>query len=134
MMVCYKGSYCIICQYMLKKPWKWGKIFWVLANFVSKFIYCFEIYCEINLEAKDIIPVYLGQGVRHMGWSWSWKRRVVINVIMKFLQEVGIAYNFYTSKGLRKFIVLPTWLFFLLNTLVFTYTYITITLVLWFIL
>jgi hypothetical protein len=42
-------SYSPICQHMLEK---WGIIFWVLANSISKFIYCFEIYYSINLVAK----------------------------------------------------------------------------------
>jgi hypothetical protein len=45
MMVRYKGSYCPIRQYMPKKPEKWGIKFWVLTDSVSKFIYCFDIYC-----------------------------------------------------------------------------------------
>jgi hypothetical protein len=48
----FKGSYCPICQYMPKKPEKWGIKFWVLTNSVSKFIFCFEIYCGKNLEAE----------------------------------------------------------------------------------
>jgi hypothetical protein len=52
MMVRYKGSYSPIRQYMPKKPEKWGIKFWVLADLVSKFIYCFEIYCGKNLEAE----------------------------------------------------------------------------------
>jgi hypothetical protein len=52
MMVRYKGSYCPIRQYMPKKPEKWGIKFWVLTDSVSKFIYCFEIYCGKNLEAE----------------------------------------------------------------------------------
>jgi hypothetical protein len=52
MMVRYKGIYCPIRQYMPKKPEKWRIKFWVLADSGSKFIYCFEIYCGKNLEAK----------------------------------------------------------------------------------
>jgi hypothetical protein len=52
MMVCYKGSYSPIRQYMPKKPEKWGIKFWVLADSVSKFIYCFEVYCGKNLKAE----------------------------------------------------------------------------------
>jgi hypothetical protein len=37
---------------MSNKPEKWGIKFWVLADSVSKFIYCFEIYCGKNLEAE----------------------------------------------------------------------------------
>ena len=37
---------------MPNKPEKWGIKFWMLADLVSKFIYCFEIYCGKNLEAE----------------------------------------------------------------------------------
>jgi hypothetical protein len=57
MMVRYKGSYCPIRQYMPKKPEKWGIKFWVLADSVSKFIYCFEVYCGKNLEAEVRVPI-----------------------------------------------------------------------------
>jgi hypothetical protein len=56
MMVRYKGSYCPICQYMPKKPEKWGIKFWVLTDSVCKFIYCFDLYCGKNLEAEVRIP------------------------------------------------------------------------------
>jgi hypothetical protein len=62
MMVRYKGTYCPIRQYMPKKPEKWGIKFWVLADFVSNFIYCFEIYCGKNLEAEVRVEVPTGQG------------------------------------------------------------------------
>jgi hypothetical protein len=52
MMVRYKGSYSLIWQYMPKKTKKWGIKFWVLADSISKYIYCFEIYCKKNLEAE----------------------------------------------------------------------------------
>jgi hypothetical protein len=52
MMVRYKGSYSPIRQYMPKKPEKWEIKFWVLVDSVSKFLYCFEIYCNKNLEAE----------------------------------------------------------------------------------
>jgi hypothetical protein len=62
MMVRYKGSYCDIRQYMLKKPEKWGIKFWVLADSTSKFIYCFEVYCGKNLEAEVRFEVPRGKG------------------------------------------------------------------------
>jgi hypothetical protein len=62
MMVRYKGSYSPICQYMPKKPEKWGIKFWVLADSVSKFIYCFEIYCGKNLEAEIRVEGRHGEG------------------------------------------------------------------------
>jgi hypothetical protein len=46
---------------MPKKPEKWGIKFWVLANSVSKFIYCFEIYCGKNLEAEIQMSVPCGE-------------------------------------------------------------------------
>jgi hypothetical protein len=52
MMVRYKGSYSPIRQYMPKKPEKWGIKFWVLVDSVSKYVFCFEIYCRKNLEAE----------------------------------------------------------------------------------
>jgi hypothetical protein len=66
MMVRYKGSYCPIHQYMLKKPEKWDIKFWILAESISKFIYCFEIYCGKNLEVdvrisipqKEVVQAY----------------------------------------------------------------------------
>jgi hypothetical protein len=57
MMVRYKGSYCPIRQYMPKKSEKWGIKFWVLVVSVSKFIYCFKIYCGKNLEAEVRVEV-----------------------------------------------------------------------------
>ena len=45
MMVRYKGSYFLIRQYIPKKLEKWGIKIWILSDSVSKFIYCFEIYC-----------------------------------------------------------------------------------------
>jgi hypothetical protein len=62
MMVCYKGSYSPIRQYMPKKPEKWGIKFWVLADSVSKFIYCFEVYCRKNLEAEIRVEGTLAEG------------------------------------------------------------------------
>jgi hypothetical protein len=61
MMVRYKGTYCPIRQYMPKKPEKWGIKFWVLTDSVSKFIFCFEIYCRKNMEANVTIPIPRGE-------------------------------------------------------------------------
>jgi hypothetical protein len=47
---------------MLKKLEKWGIKFWVLADSISKFIYCFEIYCGKNLEAEITMEDTHGQG------------------------------------------------------------------------
>jgi hypothetical protein len=61
MMVRYKGTYCPIRQYMPKKPKKWDIKFWVLVDSVSKFIYCFEMYCGKNVEAEVRVPVPRGE-------------------------------------------------------------------------
>jgi hypothetical protein len=60
MMVRYKGSYCPVHQYMRNKLKKWGIKFWRLADSISKFTYCFEIYCGKNVEAKVRILVSRG--------------------------------------------------------------------------
>jgi hypothetical protein len=73
MMVRYKGSFYPICQYMPKKPEKWMIKFWVLADSMSKFIYCFDIYCGKNLEAEVRIPVPTGEA------------RAAYGVVMKLL-------------------------------------------------
>jgi hypothetical protein len=69
MMVCYKGSYNLIRQYIPKKPKKWGIKFWILANSVSKFIYCFEIYCRKNLEVEVRMEAPHGEGGTAYGVS-----------------------------------------------------------------
>jgi hypothetical protein len=96
MMVRYKGSYCPIWQYMPKKPKKWGIKFWVLADSIFKFIYCFDIYCGKNLEAEVRVP------------SPSVQAGVAYAVVMNLLQ--GLEYkdhrvvmdNFFCSIPLFK--------------------------------
>jgi hypothetical protein len=44
MMVHYKGSYCLACQYMPNKHEKWRIKVWCLADSSSKFVYNFDIY------------------------------------------------------------------------------------------
>ena len=36
---------------MPKKPQKWGIKIWCLADFTSKYVYNFDIYCRWNLDA-----------------------------------------------------------------------------------
>ena len=43
-MVKYKGKYCEMRQYMLKKPIKWCVKVWCVADLKSKFIYDFDVY------------------------------------------------------------------------------------------
>ena len=50
MMVRYKGTYCPARYYMPRKPQKLGIKIWCLVDFVSKFVYNFDIYCSQNLE------------------------------------------------------------------------------------
>jgi hypothetical protein len=54
-----------IYHYIPKKPEKWGIKFWVLADSVSKFIYCFKIYCGKNLEAEIRMERPHGEGQMH---------------------------------------------------------------------
>ena len=45
MMIRYKGTYSFICEYMPKKPQKWGLKMSCLACPVSKYVWNFKIYC-----------------------------------------------------------------------------------------
>jgi hypothetical protein len=53
MMVRYKGSYCPACQYMPKKPEKWGLKLWCLADSSSKFISNFDVYCGKSMATLE---------------------------------------------------------------------------------
>jgi hypothetical protein len=44
LMVCYKGSYCPIWQYLPMKPEKWGIKIWCLADSITKYVYNFDVY------------------------------------------------------------------------------------------
>jgi hypothetical protein len=91
MMVRYKGSYSPIRQYMPKKPEKWGIKFWVLADSVSKFIYCFEIYCGKNLEAEIRVEGRHGEGGSAYG---------MVMTLLRGLEEKGhcvVMDNFFCS-------------------------------------
>jgi hypothetical protein len=99
MMVRYKGSYCPIRQYMPKKPEKWGIKFWVLANAVSKFIFCFEIFYGKNLEAEVRVEAPNGE----TGAAY----RVVMK-LLKGLHEKGhcvVMDNYFCSIPLFKDLV-----------------------------
>jgi hypothetical protein len=91
MMVHYKGSYSPIRQYMPKRPEKWGIKFWVLADSVSKFIYCFEIYCGKNLEAEITVEGTHGQAGSAYG---------VVMKLLRGLEKKGhcvVMDNFFCS-------------------------------------
>jgi hypothetical protein len=63
MMICYKGSYCMACQYMSNKPEKWRVKVWCLADSKSKFVYNFKIYCGKNVNGpKGQAPARVGEG------------------------------------------------------------------------
>jgi hypothetical protein len=87
MMVRYKGSYCPIRQYMPKKPEKWGIKFLVLADSSTKFIYCFDIYCGKNLEAKVKVEAPSREGglaygvIMHLVQGLEGKGHCVVRVI-----------------------------------------------------
>jgi hypothetical protein len=64
MMVRYKGSYCPACQYMPKKPQKWGLKVWCLADFVSRYVSKFDVYSGASLTTygnKDLKKVESNQ-------------------------------------------------------------------------
>jgi hypothetical protein len=76
---------------MPKKPEKWGIKFWVLADLVSKFIYCFEIYYGKNLQAEVRIEVPSMQG----GVAYA-----VVMKLLQGLEEKGhcvVMDNFFCS-------------------------------------
>lgn len=54
MVVRYKGKYCQVRQYTLKKSEKWGLKIWCLVDATSKFVYNIAIYCGksgVNVDA-----------------------------------------------------------------------------------
>jgi hypothetical protein len=96
MIVCYKGSYCPVRQYMPNKPKEWKIKFWVLTDSSSKFIYCFDIYCfDIycgkNLEAEVRVEAPFRQGGAAYG--------VVMNLLrgLEDKSHCVVMDNFFTS-------------------------------------
>jgi hypothetical protein len=84
---------------MPKKPEKWGIKFWVLANAVSKFIFCFEIFYGKNLEAEVRVEAPNGE----TGAAY----RVVMK-LLKGLHEKGhcvVMDNYFCSIPLFKDLV-----------------------------
>ena len=96
MMICYKGSYCLACHYMLKKPEKWGIKVWCLADSCSKFVYNFDIYCGKNLDAKVRIVVPQGEA--------SLAHAIVMNLLqgLEEKEHCIIIDNHFSSIGLFK--------------------------------
>lgn len=54
MMVQYKGKYCLIRQYMPKKPTKWGIKVWCLTDSTSRYVWTFDVYCGANKGVPGI--------------------------------------------------------------------------------
>jgi hypothetical protein len=60
-MIMYKGKYCLIRQYMPKKPIRFGLKVWAAADALSKYLWDFEVYCgksgnphdEDNMNSND---------------------------------------------------------------------------------
>ena len=79
MMIQYKGSYFLACQYVLKKPPKWGIKVWCLVDAKSKFVYNFNIYCGRNGmkdEERDIDGQLAKKG----------EPKLANNVVMKLIE------------------------------------------------
>ena len=54
MMVQYKDNYCLIHQYMPKKPTKWRIKVWCLTDSVSRYVWALEVYCGTNKGVPGI--------------------------------------------------------------------------------
>jgi hypothetical protein len=84
MMIWYKGSYCLVCQYMPNKLEKWGVKVWCLADSKSKFVYNFEIYFSKNADGPESqAPARVGEG------NIACKKRNVVLGFMEGLQGKG---------------------------------------------
>jgi hypothetical protein len=60
-MICYKGTYCPLCQYMPQKPQKWGIKIWCMACLVTKFVWKFAVYFGKNEDNKEVVCVARGE-------------------------------------------------------------------------
>ena len=54
MMIQYKVKYCLIRQYMPKKPTKWRIKIWCFTDSVSRYVWTFEVYCGANKRVPGI--------------------------------------------------------------------------------
>jgi hypothetical protein len=50
----YKGKYCLMRQYMPKKPTKWGIKVWCLTDSELRYMWNFEVYCGANKGVPGI--------------------------------------------------------------------------------
>jgi hypothetical protein len=73
MMICYKGIYCLLRQYMPQKPQKWGIKVWCMVCLVTKFVWNFVMYCGKNEE------------VAHVAWG---EARLTHNVVLDLAADV----------------------------------------------
>jgi len=58
LMVCYKGKYCPVHQYIPKKPTTWGIKIWSLASTQKQYVYDFNMYtssmkCIVHTTNKE---------------------------------------------------------------------------------
>ena len=63
MMVRYKGTYCLIRQYLPMKPKKWGIKIWSLVDSTSKYVYDFDVYMEKRNITTEEMEIW------HKEWS-----------------------------------------------------------------
>jgi hypothetical protein len=52
-MVMYKGKYCLVQQYMPKKPVRYGIKVWAAADALSKYLWNFKVYCRKRRNPHD---------------------------------------------------------------------------------
>ena len=88
MMIWYKGTCCLICQYMPNKPEKWGLKVWCLACSASKYVSNFEVYC-----GKETPPIEPGHAQEIPNPNIVLVRRgeprLAHNVVSKMLEGVA---------------------------------------------
>jgi hypothetical protein len=96
MMIRYKGTYCLLRQYMPQKPQKWSIKVWYLACSVIKFVWNFAIYCGKEEATSTIEPIGRGEP------------KLAHKVVMELVKDIEgkghvIAMdNFFTSISLFK--------------------------------
>lgn len=77
MMVRYKGTYCPLRQYMPEKPQKCGIKVWCLANWFTKFVWNFEVYCGRALNADSLSSTLRGEP------------QLAHKVVLDLVQDIG---------------------------------------------
>ena len=85
---------------MPKKPKKWRMKLWVLIDFISKYVYTFDVYCGKNLEVQ-------GNELQTKD-----EANVAYEVVMELLEELEdrghylVMNNLFCSIHLFKYLVL----------------------------